>query len=267
VAGDPATIPAGADWSDCDLDYSGEAMPPPASGVTLTWEERMKIARWIDTGAPIDLASIFRAGGDPAVVGFLEDDLRPTLSLVPSVAQAGGSISRFVIGAYDLDSGIDPSTLSLTLDRAVGGAPAGANLAAGQTISEGGTLTVNLPSSIDLSSAGLTATVQIRDRAGHITKIGRAYGRTAPDPPSCSYSISPTSQTIKARGGTGSITVTASDGCAWQATTTASWITITQGSGTGSGVVNYSVTRNSTGRKRKGKINVAGQTLNIKQKG
>ncbi len=268
VAGDPATLPAGADWSECDLDYSGEAMPPPASSLALTWEERMKIARWVDTGAPIDLTNLIRAGGDTAVAGFLEDDLRPTLSLVPSVAQAGAGISRFVIGAYDLDSGIDPATLSLTVDRAVGSTPAGTNLAAGQTISEGGTITVNLRAPIDLSSAGAMVTVQIRDRAGHTTKIVRAYGRTdAPDPPNCSYSISTTNKKIKARGGEASIAVATSDGCAWQATTAASWITITVASGTGSGTVSYSVERNSTGRSRKGKITVAGQTLNIKQKG
>ncbi|MEW6210981.1 MAG: BACON domain-containing protein [Acidobacteriota bacterium] len=265
VAGDPSTIPAGADWPDCDLDYTGEAMPPPASGLALTWEERMKIARWVDLGAPIDLTSIIRSAGDQAVAGFLEDDLRPTLSLSPSAAQAV-SISRFVIGAYDLDSGIDASTLSLTVDRAVGGAPAGTNLAAGQTISEDGTITINLAAPIDLSSPA-TVTAQIRDRAGHITRIVRVYGRTsATDPPNCAYSISPTSQKIKARGGEGSIAVTTSDGCAWQAATTASWITITQASGTGSGVASYSVARNSTGRSRKGQITIAGQTFNIKQK-
>jgi hypothetical protein len=357
VAGDPATIPSGADWSDCDLDYAGAAMPPPGAAM-LTWEERMKIARWVDLGAPIDLTSIFRAAGDSAVVGFFEDDLRPTLSVLPTVAQAAAlrSISRFVIGAYDLDSGIDAATLSITLDRAVGGIAAGTNLAAGLTITEGGTLNVNLAAMIDLSSIGVTATVQIRDRAGHLTKIVRVYGRVsatnpcssfsisptsqnftasggsgavsvtadagcvwtavsnaqwiaissgasgaasgavnftvqqntstssrsgtmtiggqtftvnqtgAAPPPECSYSISPTNRTFKARGGTGSIAVTAGQGCAWQATTTAGWITITEASGTGSGAVSYSVARNSTGRTRRGTMTIAGQIFNVKQK-
>ena len=47
--------------------------------------------------------------------------------------------------------------------------------------------------------------------------------------PACTYSISQTSQSFTSPGGTGSITVTASSGCSWSATSGASWITITSG--------------------------------------
>jgi uncharacterized protein (TIGR03437 family) len=173
--GDPNTIPQGADWSECDLDYTGTAMPPPSSGITLTWDERMKIARWIDIGAPIDLATLDPGGNNFA--GFFEDDLRPTLSLLPSVSQAttAGKLTRFVIGAYDLESGIDPASLQLTFDRPVGGQPAGTNLATGSTIAEGGTVAVNLSAPFSLAAGDVTATLQIRDRAGHTTRVVRTY--------------------------------------------------------------------------------------------
>jgi uncharacterized protein (TIGR03437 family) len=50
--------------------------------------------------------------------------------------------------------------LPLTLDRAVG------NAAAGAAISDGGTVTINLPATLSLSAGELTATLQILDRAG-----------------------------------------------------------------------------------------------------
>jgi uncharacterized protein (TIGR03437 family) len=177
--GDQSTIPSGADWPECDLDYTGLAMPPPSSGITLTWEERMKIARWIDLGAPIDLPA-----GSNGFAGFFEDDLRPTLSLLPSVAQAtaDGKLSRFIIGAYDLDSGLDPATLSLTFNRAVGGQPAGTNLASGLTVNEGGTVTVNLSSPFSLAAGEVVATLQLRDRAGHLTRITRTYRASSAAP-------------------------------------------------------------------------------------
>ncbi|MFN0111428.1 MAG: hypothetical protein ACKVZH_21400 [Blastocatellia bacterium] len=180
VAGNPATIPAGRDFTDCDLDYTGDVMPP-AGSPALTWEERMKIARWVDLGAPIDLTQIFRNRNFSPYAGYLEDDLRPTLSLLPMPEQAAAtrSLTRFVIGAYDLESGIDPTTLSLTLSRAVGNIAAGSNLAAGMTITDGGVLIINLPASLSLIAGDVTATLQLRDRAGHTTRVIRTYRLSA----------------------------------------------------------------------------------------
>jgi len=176
----PATIPPGYSFYDCDLDYTGEAMPP-AGSVPLTWEERMKIARWVDLGAPIDLTGVNFSVGWKSYAGYLEDDLRPTLSVVPSVEQAvkDRQLTRFVIGAYDLESGINPATLSVTLDRAVGNFPAGTNLAANATITNGGSVIVNLPAPIDLVAGAVTVAIEIRDNAGHTTRELRTYSRGA----------------------------------------------------------------------------------------
>ena len=65
----------------------------------------------------------------------------------------------------------------------------------------------------------------------------------------------------------GSVLVTAGTGCAWTATSNASWITITSGSsGSGNGTVNYSVAA-YTGKpkKRNGTITIAGQTFSVRQ--
>ena len=271
IPGDPTTIPPGIDWSECDLDYSGTQMPPPSSGAALTWEERMKIARWVDLGAPIDLTGIIQETGGGGFAGYLEDDIRPTLSLVPSVsrATAAGSISRFVIGAYDLESGLDPGTLSVTLNRSVGAVAAGTNLAAERRIVEGGSVTINLPAPINIASESVTVSVQVRDRAGHLTRIIRVYRMSDSGSGSnCNYLISPATKSFKARGGTGSVNVMTEGGCDWQATSNDNWITITSDNrGRGNGTVTYSISANSGTKKRKGSISIGGQALSIKQKG
>ena len=84
--------------------------------------------------------------------------------------------------------------------------------------------------------------------------------------PNCNPSISPDFATFPRGGGTGSVSVTVENGCAWQAVSNASWITITSSAtGTGAGTISYSVAANSSGR-RFGSITIAGQTLTIKQK-
>jgi len=84
---------------------------------------------------------------------------------------------------------------------------------------------------------------------------------------SCTYSISPTSQSFNSSGGTGSVDVTTQSGCSWTAISNVSWITITSGSsGTGNGTVNYSVSTN-TGSQRTGTITIAGETFTVTQEG
>jgi C1A family cysteine protease len=86
--------------------------------------------------------------------------------------------------------------------------------------------------------------------------------------PTCSYSISPSSQSFTSPGGTGSITVTASSGCNWSATSGASWITIPSGStGSGSGALSYTVSSTQAKYGRTGTITVAGQTFTVTQPG
>lgn len=81
----------------------------------------------------------------------------------------------------------------------------------------------------------------------------------------CTYSISPTSQFFGAGGGTGSVAITTSASCQWNATSNANWITITSStSGTGNGSINYSVAANSGGA-RSGTLNISGQTLTVSQ--
>ena len=82
--------------------------------------------------------------------------------------------------------------------------------------------------------------------------------------PSLDYTIS---KLFTTTGGTGIIRVTSGSSCAWQASSSASWITITSGgSGTGPGNIQYTIA-NNTGAQRTGTVTVAGQTYLITQSG
>lgn len=86
--------------------------------------------------------------------------------------------------------------------------------------------------------------------------------------PACTYSISPTNQSFGANGGTGSVTVTTQPGCAWTATSNASFVTINSGTpGNGSGTLNYTVAVNTSTAQRSGTMTIAGQTFTINQSG
>lgn len=86
--------------------------------------------------------------------------------------------------------------------------------------------------------------------------------------PPCTFSISRTSQSFPASGGTGSVSVTAPSGCSWTARSNVSWITIISGgSGNGNGTVTYSVAAKSTTGSRTGTLTIAGQTFTITQLG
>ncbi len=89
---------------------------------------------------------------------------------------------------------------------------------------------------------------------------GYIFGLTA----GCSYSVSG-STSIGFSGGSGSVTVTTSPGCAWTAVSNSAWLTVTGGaSGSGSGLVNYTAAAN-TGLARTATISVAGEFVILGQ--
>jgi hypothetical protein len=87
----------------------------------------------------------------------------------------------------------------------------------------------------------------------------------------CAYSISPISQHFSANSGSGSIAVTAPEGCNWSAASNNPWIRITAGAnGAGNGVVTYTVDTQSsfpTVPARTGSITIANKSFNISQDG
>ncbi len=103
-------------------------------------------------------------------------------------------------------------------------------------------------------------------RSGSISIAGKTFNVTQDG--TCSYTLSPTIKQFTVEGGNGTLNITAPSGCAWTATTTTPWVTLTSNSsGSGNGSVSYFVATNGSGSPRGGSITVQGQTLNISQDG
>ena len=78
--------------------------------------------------------------------------------------------------------------------------------------------------------------------------------------------IGGTSASVGSGTATSSVAVSTGSGCAWTATSNASWLTITSGaSGTGPGTVAYTVAANTTPTGRSGVITVGDKTLVVSQ--
>jgi hypothetical protein len=92
--------------------------------------------------------------------------------------------------------------------------------------------------------------------------VGATFG-------TCTYSISPTSQSFGSSGGDGSVDVIAPSGCGWAATSNSpAWIMISSGSdGSGDGSITYEVLNNGNTSQRTGTISIAGKTFTVTQSG
>ena len=93
-----------------------------------------------------------------------------------------------------------------------------------------------------------------------------SVGRLRLPPGPCTYWINPTSRSIAANGGTGTVAVTTGPDCTWTGVANAAWLHVTSGaSGTGNGNVGYSVDVNTSQSARTGTMTVAGQTFTVNQ--
>ncbi len=90
-------------------------------------------------------------------------------------------------------------------------------------------------------------------------------GRPAP---ACTYQLSTERADAGRDAGTGTLAVTAPDGCGWTASSTGAWLLITGGAtGSGNGAVTYAFTRNTDIGERLATIRVADRTFTLRQSG
>jgi len=86
--------------------------------------------------------------------------------------------------------------------------------------------------------------------------------------PPCDPWISPMAIEVDAVGAAGKTTVNARAGCGWTATSNDSWLTITsRQSGSGDGVVTFTVAPNTGKNERKGTLTVVGSKFTVRQDG
>ena len=132
-------------------------------------------------------------------------------------------------------------------------------ITAGGTGTGSGTVVYSVPANQAAESRTGTLTI-----AGHSHAVVQE-GRT---PSVCTYDIAPARADVGKDSATGTITVTARDGCSWKATSRVGWITISAGAeGSGTGSVSYSVARNTEAIERVGTMTVAERTFTVRQAG
>lgn len=82
----------------------------------------------------------------------------------------------------------------------------------------------------------------------------------------CSYTLSASSTSIGASGGSRSVSVASAGGCSWTVANVPSWIVITAGNGgSGNGTVTFSVTANTNGSSRSATLIIAGRNHAVTQ--
>jgi hypothetical protein len=114
--------------------------------------------------------------------------------------------------------------------------------------------TVNYSVAANLTTSTRTGTLTIGGQTLTVTEVA------------CSYTVSPTTQTIAADGGTANATVSTTSGCPWTALSNDAWLSITSsGSGSDSATVNYSISANTTSSSRTGTLTIAGKTVTVTQ--
>lgn len=161
-----------------------------------------------------------------------------------SMAAAGGAGTAIAVtasgGSCSWTAGSNASWITVSSGASgSGNGSVGFNVAANAGAARNGTMTI----------------------AGHTFTVNQAAAAA----PSCTYTLDATSASLSALGGPGSVSVTAPAGCAWTATTGASWITLTAGaSGNGNGTVGFLVLLNAGGA-RSASILIAGQTFTVNQ--
>jgi len=116
-----------------------------------------------------------------------------------------------------------------------------------------------------LGSAGTADTVRvINQNAATVANFRASAGSVSP-PATCTYSLSATSASVPATGGSGSDMLSTGSGCSWTASSSASWLTVASAtSGTGSASVSYAAGANAGGT-RSANLTIAGQTFVVTQ--
>lgn len=178
---------------------------------------------------------------------------------VLTVTQAGACAFTLAPASYSATAaGGDGPTVTVTGSAAC--AWTAASSASWLTVTSGASGTGNgtVAFTVGVNNGGL--------RTGNIVIGGNTF--TVTQAGTCGASIVPTNQSIAAAGGPGTpLAITIPAGCAWTATSTATWIAITSGaSGTGNGTVQFTVSANA-GPARTGTIVAAGQTHTVTQAG
>ncbi len=196
-------------------------------------------------------ATTLTIGGLPFTINQLNGCV---FGLTPSGSDypASGGSNVFTVGATGSSCSFTASASASFL--IVNGSAGSANSSAGYTV---------LPNSSSSSRDGTIVVTGLT--AGQITS--QQTFTVVQAGTSCSYSLAQASQAFTAAGGSGTVSIQAPAGCPWNASAvngTNPFVTITGGaSGSGNGLVSYSVPANATGSQRTNSLTISGTSATL----
>jgi hypothetical protein len=109
-------------------------------------------------------------------------------------------------------------------------------------------------------AASRTATVTVGNATFTITQDVAGTSGGGGGSGNCIQAVSPQLISIGSNGGSGTVSVTAPAGCSWSVTSQADWL-VANGGGSGSGIMTYSASPNSSAHSRLGKVTIGNQSI------
>jgi hypothetical protein len=185
------------------------------------------------------------------------------------VVGLGGSVSQIVASA-SCSYSISPASQAIAAGGGTGGATVTVSAGCAWSATSNATWIHVASGAAGNGNGSVSFSVDANtgnSRSGTLTIAGKTFTVTQGGTVGCKYSISPKSARYHHAGGTGTVTVTAEGSCAWTATSSVDWITITSGrGGKGRGTVMYSVgPYTGSANSRTGTLTIGGQTFTVTQ--
>jgi hypothetical protein len=181
--------------------------------------------------------------------------------LVFTVTQAGAACS-YTLGSSGTSIGSAGGPASVGISALAGCSWTAVSQAPWITVSSAGTgngsATVALNIAQNLTGLQRVGTVLIGGQAFTVTQAAQA----------CTFNVSPTFASYTADGGSGSISISTAQTCAWNSASNASWIRVVGSpQGIGSGTSMYTVDANLLASARSSTLIIGGQIVSIAQAG
>jgi len=164
IAGDESTLPNGTHPNAADLDFIASNAHPAGGMPSLTMDEKITFARWIDLGAPLDISVTTETG-----LGWFVDDVKPTATIsMPKQNINYAPIQTIIFGIADAHSGIDISSLSVKANFIVNGHAANTELSHLVSLVDEGTYNIQLNQAITADSIERKIFIEVSDNQGNI---------------------------------------------------------------------------------------------------
>jgi hypothetical protein len=187
-----------------------------------------------------------------------------TFTVTQAAATATTNPCTYTIGPPEVTMAAPGGTGTVAVSTSTGCAWTASSSVAWVTVAPGASGTGNGPVAFSVAPNPGAARTGILSIAGHPFTVNQAAAAPAAPAP-CTYAISPPEASLAAAGGSGTVAVTAGDGCHWTADRSAAWVTLTSAaSGSGNGAVAFTAAPNP-GAARTATISVAGQTFTVNQ--